>query len=110
MKDVSVRENSWIARLAARKLGFRYIAIVIGKTIYLHNTKAANFVESKRWLRHELKHVEQFEQYGFFKFVYKYFIEYLKNGYHQNKFEVEAREAEQEDGLILRYRISTNIK
>lgn len=108
--DVRIKENSLVARLAARKLGFSRVAIVIGKTIHLYNTTSSNFVSSKGWMSHELKHVEQFEQHGFWGFLCKYFIEYLKKGYYSNRFEIEARAAEHEERLLLKYRILTNIK
>lgn len=40
---------------------------------------------------HELKHVEQIEELGFFRFYYRYFKERLKHGYLHNTFEIVAR-------------------
>ena len=89
-----IRENSWIARIAARKLGVQRVAIVLGHTIYLHNTTESEFRADENWYRHELCHVWQYEQHGFFFFIIKYLWESIRNGYHNNQFEVEAREAE----------------
>src|SRR5688500_17902664 len=100
---VRIRENAWLARLSARKLGFTHVAMVIGSTIYLYNTSISDFKRSKRWVIHELMHVEQFRRHGFLLFLILYGIEYLRNGYYQNKFEIEARNAENDTSLLERY-------
>ncbi len=94
MSDYSIKENSWIAKLAAFKLKTKRVAIVIGKTIHLHNTSKEDFLKDERWIKHELCHVKQFHQYGFINFIIKYLSESIKNGYYSNKYEAEAREAE----------------
>jgi hypothetical protein len=91
-----VKENSKRASLAAWYLGFKSVAIVFGKTIFLHNISEQNFRNDKRHLAHELCHVRQFQQYGFFRFLFLYLVESIKNGYFNNRFEVEARKAEEE--------------
>lgn len=91
---VSIKENSWIAKIAARKLRADNVAIVIGKTIHLHNVSIDRFLENKSWLKHELCHVRQFQQHGFLSFIFKYVWESMRKGYYHNKYEVEAREAE----------------
>ena len=108
MHQVRIREQSWIARLAARKLGCNHIAVVIGRTIHLHNTPAARFLERRRWLLHELRHVEQFEEHGFMCFLFRYLFESLRSGYYQNRFEIEAREAETHDRLLRKYEVLPN--
>lgn len=94
MINYTIKENSWIAKLAALKLRSKKVAIVIGKTIHLHNTSKQNFLLDKRWVKHELCHIKQFEQYGFLNFIAKYLWESIKNGYYNNKYEVEARNGE----------------
>ena len=94
MIDYSIKENSWIAKLAAAKLRSERVAIVIGKTIRLHNTSKKDFLKDERWVKHELCHVKQFKQNGFLSFIVKYLWESMKNGYHNNKYELEAKEAE----------------
>lgn len=89
-----IKENSWIAKLAAKKLKSDNVAIVIGETIHLYNISKEDFLKDKKWVRHEMCHINQFKQYGFFTFIFKYVWESLKNGYCNNKYEVEAREAE----------------
>ena len=95
-----IKERSWIAKLAARKLKAEAVAIVIGKTIHLHNADREEFLRNERWVRHEFKHIRQFEQYGFLPFILKYLWESLRRGYVNNKFEVEARDAERDPGVI----------
>ena len=95
----SIRENSLVARIAAWKLSAASVAIVIGKTIHLHNTTAAEFLQDERWVRHELCHVRQFREHGFFPFIFKYLLESLRHGYYNNKFEVAARQAENAAGI-----------
>jgi hypothetical protein len=90
-----IKENSWLARLAAIKLGTKSVAMVLGKTIHLHNTTKAGFLQDERWLKHELCHIKQFKEHGYFLFVVKYLWESLRKGYYNNRFEVEARKAEE---------------
>lgn len=89
-----IKENSLIAKLAAKKLNAKSVAIVLGKTINLHNVSKENFLQDTKWLRHELCHVQQFAQHGNFSFLIKYLWESLRNGYYNNKYEEEARAAE----------------
>ena len=90
-----IKENSWIGRLAAWKLGAEKVAIVIGRTIHLHNTHRDEFLQNRRWVLHELKHLEQFRRYGFIRFIFLYLWESIRHGYFNNKYEIEAREAEE---------------
>lgn len=99
--NIRIKEKSMVARLAAYILHEECMAVVIGKTIYLWNTSRQNFLKNKKWLHHELVHVQQFRQYGFIKFLFLYLLESLKNGYYNNKFEVEAREKENDDIPII---------
>jgi hypothetical protein len=94
MVNYSIKENSWVAKLAAIKLRSKRVAIVIGSTIHLHNTSEQDFLQDERWVKHELCHVKQFHQYGFVNFIVKYLWESIKKGYFNNKYEAEAREAE----------------
>lgn len=95
--DYYIKENSFIARLAARKLGADAVAIVIGRTIHLHNACREEFLSSPRWLRHEMVHIRQFRRYGFMPFVARYLWESLLRGYAGNKYEIEARLGEEDD-------------
>ena len=93
-EQVSIKENSWIARIAAKKLKSSTVAIVIGNTIHLHNTTKSDFLLNERWVKHELCHIAQYKQYGTFNFIIMYLWETLKKGYYKNKFEEAARRAE----------------
>lgn len=92
--DYYIKEDSLIAKIAAKKLKSTSVAIVIGKTIHLANATKEDLLQNKSWLKHELCHIEQFKKFGFFNFIFKYLIESIKSGYYMNKYEVEARAAE----------------
>lgn len=89
-----IKENSWLAKIAAWKLKTGSVAMVLGKTIHLYNASRASFLNDERWLKHELCHIKQFKEHGYFLFVVKYLWESIKKGYYNNRFEVEARNAE----------------
>ena len=89
-----IKENSWLAKLAAKKLNSKSVAMVLGKTIHLHGSSKKNFLADERWVNHELCHVKQFAANGYVLFIIKYLWESLGVGYYNNKYEVEARAAE----------------
>lgn len=91
---VIIKQNAWIAWLAAMKLNTRRAAIVIGKTIYLWNITADEFLNDKEWLCHETAHVGQYKEHGFLRFLFLYLMESIKNGYAANRFETAARAME----------------
>jgi hypothetical protein len=93
---VHLKENSWRARLACRIMKAYSVAIVFGNTIHLWNITTAEFMRNKRLVRHELKHVEQYQRLGYLRFLVQYLWESWRKGYYQNRFEVEARAAEME--------------
>lgn len=97
---VHIKENAWVARLAAAKLKSAKVAIVFGRTIYLHNTSRNEFLNDKKWVLHELKHVEQYQRYGFAGFLVRYVWEWMRKGYFNNRFEVEARSNETSDSRL----------
>ncbi len=98
--NVRIREDSWVAKIAAAKLRSDKVAIVFGNVIHLHNTSTKEFLNDSDWVCHELKHVEQYKQHGFAGFIIKYLFEWIRHGYYKNKFEVEARENEKNTALI----------
>lgn len=91
MISVTIKENSCMAKIAARKLKEKKVAMVLGKTIHLHNTSKSEFLLNKRWLRHEIAHVKQYKKFGIIQFLFMYLMESFNNGYDNNRFEVEAR-------------------
>lgn len=90
----TIREQSWLARIAAKKLNARKVALVVGRRIHLHGISAAAFLQDKAWVRHELCHVRQYQQYTIPGFLFLYLLETIRRGYYRNRFEVEARAAE----------------
>ena len=94
--NIRIKENSFLALLAAKKLKTDRVAMVIGKTIHLHNTSREDFLNDQRWLKHELVHIEQYKKHGLVKFLTLYLWYSMKYGYYKNPFEVEAREKEKE--------------
>ncbi len=102
---VKIRPHSKIAALAARVMKAKNIAIVFRNTIYLHNCAKEDFLQDKRWLRHEVAHVYQYRRLGFFPFLASYLAECIRKGYYNNKFEVEARASEQDEGILERVQV-----
>jgi hypothetical protein len=82
--EVRVIEHSWFARLHARA-----IATTRRRRIYLRGSAAAFFADP--WLMlHEYWHViGQWERRTLT--VPRYLLEWLRRGYWENRFEVEAR-------------------
>jgi len=93
-------ENSFIARLAAWKLKTTSVAIVFGNTIYLWNVTKQQFLKNDRWVLHELEHIRQYRKLGFLSFLFSYLYEWVRKGYYHNRFEEEARRAEEKKGLF----------
>jgi hypothetical protein len=103
---VRIKERSLVARLAAWKLKSENAAIVLGKTIHLHNTSRTQFLQYKAWVCHELKHIQQFSQNGFIKFILLYLRETMSHGYNNNRYEIEARKAETDESLLKIFKIA----
>jgi len=91
----TIKENSWLAAIAAKKLKEKSVAMVLGNTIHLHNTSKEIFLQNRKWVKHELCHIQQFRQHGYIGFIVKYLLESIRRGYYDNKFEVAARAAEE---------------
>jgi len=91
--ELKIKEKSVLARIARRVLKSANVAMVLGKTIHLSGVSRAAFLENKSWVAHELCHVRQFQEHGFFRFLWLYLLESIRKGYYHNKFEVEARQA-----------------
>jgi hypothetical protein len=85
-----------LARLASIKLKEPRMAMVLGTKILLYGVSKSEFLQNEKWLKHELEHIRQFKQHGFFTFIGKYFLESFRKGYYYNKYEVEARRAEEQ--------------
>ena len=94
-KNILIKENSLRAKLAARLMKGSNMAIVFGNTIHIWGVTKQEFLQNKKWVKHEIKHIEQYRQHGYFVFLAKYVWESIRHGYYNNKFEIEAREAEE---------------
>ncbi len=94
--NISIKEKSWIAWIAAKVLRTNKVAIVFGHTIHLWNTGRNEFLQNRQWVRHEIAHIEQYKKHGFAGFIFLYLAETIKRGYYKNRFEVEARSRENE--------------
>ncbi|HEX8313945.1 MAG TPA: DUF4157 domain-containing protein [Flavisolibacter sp.] len=95
---IKIREQSLFARIAARQLKCKTVAAVFGRTIHLWNVSREDFLQRRPWVVHEVEHVRQFQRYGSLCFSALYLLEYTRKGYHNNRFEVEARIAEMGEG------------
>ena len=100
MTQVKIKENSWLAKMAAKQLDSESIAMVIGRTIYLHNSSKENFLQNKRWVRHEVAHVKQCAKLGLFRFIFFYLLETFNKGYENNSFEIDARKKERDLSVL----------
>ncbi|MNU30778.1 hypothetical protein D3C71_192860 [compost metagenome] len=101
--NIKIKENALLACIAARSLRSERMAITVGCTIYLWKTDAATFRSDSCWVRHELKHVEQYLRYGWILFLLWYTWESLVHGYRNNRFELEARAAENDTTILETY-------
>lgn len=70
--------------------GYRALTTPWG-AIYYENLRA--FLDP-RLKKHELKHIEQMKREGILRFMVKYNYYWLRYGYKNNPYEVEARLAE----------------
>ncbi len=72
-----------------RWLPFRAMAITLGHIVLINHDCVGRTLA---WtVAHELKHVEQVEELGFFGFYYRYLSEHRRKGYRMNRYEIVAR-------------------
>lgn len=89
--DYKVVERSPFARIARMVLKSSNVAMVLGKSIHLSGVNRDTFLQDEGWVAHELCHIRQFQEHGFFRFLWLYLRESMRVGYYNNKYEVEAR-------------------
>lgn len=83
---VKWREGGLPVRIAGWFLGQRSAAaITLWRTVFL----APKLSPDAELLLHELRHVHQFQER--LTFPFEYLWESLRHGYHQNRFEADAR-------------------
>ena len=97
LRHIRIKEHSFLAKLASRKLGQSPMAIVFGNCIHLYGVSRLDFLQDRRWLRHEMEHIRQFRKFGLLRFIILYLWESLRKGYYNNRFEIEARRAESDE-------------
>jgi hypothetical protein len=100
MTKVKIKEDSWLAKIAARKLHASQVAMVIGSTIHLYNSSKENFLNNPCWVRHEVAHVKQYLRLGLLRFIILYLVETFNKGYEHNSFEIEARQQEGNSSIL----------
>lgn len=88
---VALRYARWLPRVAGllSGMGGPAAAVTLGDTIIVHPSVQI----SERLVRHELAHVRQWRANPW-TFPFRYTLSHFRHGYHDNPFEVEAREAE----------------
>ncbi|MHC2990692.1 hypothetical protein OB13_03510 [Pontibacter sp. HJ8] len=89
--EYRIVENSLFARIARMVLKSPNVAMVLGKTIHLSGVNRETFLKDNGWVEHELCHIRQFREHGYFRFLWLYLRESMRVGYYNNKYEVEAR-------------------
>lgn len=94
---VKLKESSWVARLAAKKMKAGALAIVFGRTVHLWNIRRQEFLQRPDLMVHEVEHVRQYQRHGFVPFLFLYLVDWMRKGYYNNRFEAEARAAEKQE-------------
>lgn len=103
MKNVTIKKANkfwlFVFYIMAKCYGVNKIIgfTTFWNTIILDPTR----LNSNRLIAHELTHIEQINNLGIIKFTYEYIVELYKNGYKNNKFEVQARNNEINPELIM---------
>lgn len=81
--------NSKYARIVGLLYGKSLWAITTSKNTTRYS--CSKDMVTPQWKAHEDVHKKQFEKFGYFGFVFRYTWEFIKHGYINNKFEIEAR-------------------
>lgn len=86
--EVTLREGTVVTRIGGvlGRMGRPAAAVTLGRTIVIHRGTRL----TPGLLRHELAHVRQWREDALFPL--KYAVATLRHGYHDNPYEVEARE------------------
>jgi hypothetical protein len=92
-QKIKIKENSKIARLAARINKSEKYAITIGRTIFINCTEEEFFAQTW-WVRHELTHIGQYRKHGIPGFIAIYLFYSVFRNYSDIPFEKEAIAAE----------------
>jgi len=79
--------NNWIPQLLNVGAITLYPFILFSSTVAGIKTYRK---EPEQLFKHEYIHIEQVRKLGWLKFYFLYLVESAKNGYEENKYEVEA--------------------
>ena len=79
--------NNWIPQLLDVGAITLYPFILFSSRILYMKQHLKN---PEHLFKHEYIHIEQVRKLGWFKFYFLYIVEHFKNGYEENKYEVEA--------------------
>jgi hypothetical protein len=74
MMELQIKERSWIAKLAAKKLKSKNVAIVIGSTIHLYNVSKQQFLQNEKCVKHEVLSPGTISKIWLFYFYSKVFV------------------------------------
>jgi hypothetical protein len=88
---MSDKYNNWFAKILNWFSPGKNFAIVLSKNCARYSCDKETVDKNPKWRRHEETHKKQISELGLLKFYWQYFIDFLKHGYKNNKFEVEAR-------------------
>ena len=80
--------NNWIPQLLNVGAITLYPYILFARSVT--GLKGNNGDYAIQLFKHEYIHIEQVRKMGWFKFYFLYLVESAKNGYEDNKYEVEA--------------------
>ncbi|QIX61988.1 hypothetical protein HER32_12650 [Hymenobacter sp. BT18] len=100
MPSPRIVENSLFARIARLVLKSSSVAMVLGNTIHLSGVKRQDFLRDPYWVAHEMCHIRQYQQHGYFGFLGRYLLESMRVGYYANRFEAEARQAGRDEAHL----------
>lgn len=95
-----IHVDSGLAHIAAKVMGVKGVAMVLGRTIHLYGTSRLEFLSNIAWVRHEACHVKQYRQYGMIGFLTRYLYQCARRGYYHNPLEVAARKAEADPDML----------
>lgn len=92
---MSDKYNNWFAKILNLFSPGKNFAITLSKDCVRYSCSKEIVDSNPKWRKHEECHKKQISDLGLLKFYWQYFIDFLKHGYKNNKFEVEARKESQ---------------
>jgi hypothetical protein len=88
LRQARFRVGGWPLRIGGWLLGARSVAgLALGRTVWLETTESIRDVEL---VLHEVRHVQQFATVPWF--ACRYLWQSMTRGYHDNVYEVDARD------------------